>query len=133
MACSTGQINIYQGAQTKIDIQVFDENNVVKDLTGIDSVGFKVAKKSDRVTIIESPSDATGSVTDAVNGRVSITVNSTVLDGITPINVDVEDKYLHVPTPTLFGYIELSALGVMVDKIYLPEVAIYFDTLPKVP
>lgn len=135
MAQSTSQINIWQGSSTKVELQIFDENQIPRDLTAdlIAGIDFVIATKEGRQTIVESPTDGSGSVVDGLAGKIQFTISETALDGILPVDVGVNINKDYEPTPTLYGYITLknSSLAV-VDKVYLPDVAIYFNPLPKV-
>lgn len=130
MSQTTAQINIWQGSETKVELQIFDENSVPRNLTaeGIDGIEFVIAKKDDRITV----ADGNGSVVDGVAGKIDFTVTQTALDGILPADVGVSVNKDYEPVPSLYGYITLKAGLAIKDKVYMPDVAIYFAPLPKV-
>jgi|GEM_PF-4813861 len=129
MATQSAQLNIWQGAETKVDIQIFTGNNIPRDLTaeGIDGIDFVFAAKSDRAKVVESPTGGTGAITDGISGKISLTINEDALDGINPSDVGVPALKEYEPAPSLFGYITLKSGTSVKDKVYLPDVAIYFE------
>jgi len=134
MAQAASQINIWQGSETRVELQIFDENAIPRDLLaeGIDGIEFVVATKEGRKTIAESPADGSGSVVDAAAGKIAFTIAAAALDGLTPLEVGVNTGKDFEPTPSLYGYITLKAGVDIKDKVYMPDVAIYFAPLPKV-
>ncbi len=137
MTNTISQVNIYQGSQTTIKMQIFDENQLPRDLVDIDTFSFIVAKKSDNKLILDSEKiyddedrkDAICLFKDKLNSAIEITVNQQSLSSLTPQDAGVPLGRQHIPTPTLWGYITLKKADEVVDKIYIPDIAIYFEPI----
>lgn len=116
-------INIYQNATTEINFQLLDEQDIPKDLTAITSVLLDVGIKKNQSKILTQ----VGSIVSAINGQIKFLISPTPLNSLTPTSVNVPSNRNYKPTATLYGYVSLLTGATVVDKIFIDDMAIYFD------